>query len=138
MTAGDGGGENLPVEPPQEVLAWGQYIYTVASWTKDGVLSVTWMNRVQNESVVTECRSSSSTSSWQCLPVFRRSSPTGWLELFSAPIYSRRNRNRFLQILPSLQPSSQLTFKHVAMVDTGGDDNNKEEDNREEEEVTFL
>jgi len=29
---------NKPVNPPQEVLAWGEYIYTVADWTGEETL----------------------------------------------------------------------------------------------------
>ena len=34
--------DNKVVVPPDSVIAWGEYIYTVAGWTKNNVLRYGW------------------------------------------------------------------------------------------------
>jgi dipeptidyl-peptidase-4 len=101
---------NKAVMPPGPVLAWGEYIYTVAGWTKEDVLSVTWMNRVQNQSVISECREGG--AGWECEAIFSQDQESGWIEIAPPPTYSGED---FLQILPSKQPDSRH-YKHLARV----------------------
>jgi len=103
-----------PVNPPEEVLAWGEYIYTVADWTSEKTLSVTWMNRIQNESIISECNESGQT--WDCVTRFTQAQEKGWIEIAPAPTY---NGDSFIQILPSLQESNGLHYKHIARLDKG-------------------
>ena len=49
--------------------------------------SVTWMNRVQNESVTSRCEESS--EAWRCSGVFSQRQQDGWIEIMAPPVYSR-------------------------------------------------
>jgi dipeptidyl-peptidase-4 len=106
---------NKLVIPPAEVSIWGEYIYTVAEWTSDDVLSVTWMNRIQNSSCISECRENG--TEWQCSPILTQEQPGGWIEIAPSPVYS--SNGDFLVVQPSRQASG-LTFPHVAIVGKGG------------------
>jgi len=108
-----GGDDNKAVVPPESVIAWGEYIYTVAGWTKSDVLSVTWMNRIQNKSVISECREE---EQWVCEEIFRQEQPAGWIEIAPPPTYSG---DTFIQILPSIQDSDSRHYKHIAKVEPG-------------------
>jgi len=108
------GGNKLVVAPP-EVTIWGEYIYTVAEWTSDDVLSVTWMNRIQNSSCISECREEG--SQWQCVAILTQKQAGGWIEIAPSPVYN--SNGDFLVVLPSRQESG-LNFPHVAMVPVGG------------------
>jgi len=103
---------NKPVAPPAEVDAWGEYIYTVADWTGPDVLSLTWMNRIQNESIISECREADQT--WDCQTIFSQKQENGWIEIAPPPTY---NVDVFIQILPSLQDSDSRHYKHIAKID---------------------
>jgi len=107
---------NKPVEPPAEVTGWGEYIYTVADWTQNDVLSLTWMNRIQNESIISECRET--TTTWDCQTIFSQRQENGWIEIAPPPTY---NGDVFIQILPSLQESDSMHYKHIAKVDPSQD-----------------
>ena len=122
------------VTPPPEVSTWGEYIYTIADWTESDLLrlslstfclnicsvivnfSVTWMNRIQNESVISECREDG--TSWTCVKVFSQEQKDGWIEIMPPPVYSGSSSNLFIQILPSVQEASGLSYPHIARVDT--------------------
>lgn len=49
--------------------------------------SVTWMNRVQNESVTSRCEETS--EAWRCSSVFSQRQQDGWIEIMAPPVYSR-------------------------------------------------
>jgi len=99
------------VIPPSEVSAWGEFIYTIADWTSSDVLSVTWMNRIQNQSVISECRETEST--WTCVGVFYQEQKNGWIEIMAPPVYNDKG-DKFVQILP--KSADNLTYPHVALV----------------------
>jgi dipeptidyl-peptidase-4 len=104
-----------PVEPPEQVAAWGEHLYTVADWTDDDLLSVTWMNRIQNASALSECREEA--SAWVCKALHTREQPGGWIEIAPPPVYGEGG---LLVLLPSRQPSG-LTFPHVALLAGGAE-----------------
>ena len=78
------------------------------------VFSVTWMNRIQNESIISECNESEQT--WDCVTRFMQAQEKGWIEIAPAPTY---NGDSFIQILPSLQESNGFHYKHIARLDKG-------------------
>jgi len=106
--------DNKEVVPPESVVGWGEYIYTVADWTMADVLSVTWMNRIQNKSVISECREAGDV--WECEAIFSQDQPGGWIEIAPPPTYSG---DTFIQILPSIQESDNRHYKHIARLDPG-------------------
>ena len=50
------------------------------------ISSVTWMNRIQNQSVISECRETEST--WTCVGVFYQEQKNGWIEIMAPPVYN--------------------------------------------------
>ena len=79
--------------------------------------SVTWMNRIQNESVTSRCEDSG--NSWDCISVFPQRQSDGWIEIMDPPVYDGEDLNIFLQILPSLQNDGDgLTWPHLGRVNT--------------------
>ena len=106
--------DNKKVVPPESVVNWGEYIYTVADWTRADVLSVTWMNRIQNKSVISECREAGDV--WECKAIYTQEQPSGWIEIAPPPTYSG---DTFIQILPSTQDSDNRNYKHIARLDPG-------------------
>jgi len=106
--------DNKKVVPPESVVNWGEYIYTVADWTRADVLSVTWMNRIQNKSVISECREAGDV--WECKAIYTQEQPSGWIEIAPPPTYSG---DTFIQILPSIQDSDNRNYKHIARLDPG-------------------
>jgi len=100
------------VVPPLEVLAWGQYIYSDVTW-KQSSLSVTWMNRIQNESIISECQAAGPV--WFCTTLFMQVEENGWIEIAPSPLYSTSG-DTFLQILPSIQAADGRTYKHIALL----------------------
>lgn len=102
---------NKEVEPPQEVLVWGEFILTVITWVDVKTISITWMNRIQNESTISLCSEAPPTR-WSCRAIFSHQQPRGWIEIAPPPLFSRDGTS-FLAILPSLQPASARTYKHI-------------------------
>ena len=101
-----------PVKPPQQVADWDEHIYTIADWTDSQVLSVTWMNRIQTESIISECRDKGTV--WECEEVFTETVMDGWIEIEAAPIYNDGG-DVFIQILASNQ-SDGKDWRHIARV----------------------
>ncbi len=75
------------------------------------------MNRVQNESVVSECRSPSA-GSWICETVYTLAEPEGWIDLFQPPLYNSAG-DQLLQIQTNREdPDAELHYPHLAKVST--------------------
>ena len=74
--------------------------------------SLTWMNRIQNQSIISECREAG--EQWECKTIFSQKQENGWIEIAPPPTYSG---NVFIQILPSLQESDSRHYKHIAKID---------------------
>ena len=79
------------------------------------MLNVIWMNRVQNESVVTECEELGLV--WQCYPQFSQRQENGWLDLFQPPVY-KSTGDSFLQVQSHLVTDKH--FNQIAKVSNGG------------------
>ena len=110
-----GEAERKSVVPPPEVSAWGEFIYTIADWTDSSVLSVTWMNRIQTESIISECREEG--EAWQCTKVFSELEENGWIEIESPPVYNNGGGgDSFIQILSSLQAGDGRHWRHIAKI----------------------
>lgn len=103
---------NKEVVPPYEVLTWGEYIYSDVTW-RNNSLSITWMNRIQNESIISECVDA--VDIWFCSTLFMQVEENGWIEIAPSPLYSDSD-DSLLQILPSLQDADGRHYKHVALL----------------------
>ncbi len=49
------------------------------------MLSVTWMNRIQNKCVVSGCELQS--GRWVCSLIYQLEEDQGWLDIFQPPLY---------------------------------------------------
>ena len=83
------------------------------------------MNRIQTETIISDCKENMKTGHWKCEIVFKETVENGWLEIESPPIYNQPsvtskpiyNRKReFLQILASHQPTDNMHWRHIAKV----------------------
>ncbi len=79
--------------------------------------SITWMNRIQNESVISLC--SDKGSLWECNNIYMQQQHSGWIEIAPPPLFSS-DRTAFISILPSTQASSLRNYKHIGKQEIGG------------------
>ncbi|KAK4304092.1 hypothetical protein Pmani_023954 [Petrolisthes manimaculis] len=95
------------LKPPNVVKDQDHY-FTAVTWVDTQVVSVVWMNRAQNTSVVTSC----APPMYFCMATHtEHSGGHGWVELYDAPIYSNDGMS-FLVRLP-MRNGDQGEFKHV-------------------------
>ncbi|TRY63634.1 hypothetical protein TCAL_00828 [Tigriopus californicus] len=106
----------MTVIPPTEVTAFGDFLYTVADWTRDGVFSIIWMNRVQTQSIVSEC--SLQGGQWECVKVYETEETNGWIDLFQPPVYKSDGKEMLL-ILPN--EFEGLHYRHLAKINIQGE-----------------
>ncbi|RWS06757.1 prolyl endopeptidase FAP-like protein, partial [Dinothrombium tinctorium] len=101
---------------PDEIKNTEHY-FTTLNWLDDERVSVIWLKRVQNYSIVTIC---SPSNGWLCEKNFELTSKTdGWVEPYEAPVFTEDKKHYFLRI-PSLQKSSGDYFKHIAKISVEG------------------
>lgn len=93
------------VTPPTEVTDFGEFLYSAAGWITEERLSVIWMNRVQDKSVISECQDNG--SSWICTSLYEIEEVDGWLDLFQPPVYKKTGE-------AMLQIQSSNNYKHIA------------------------
>jgi len=106
------------VKPPTEVEQWDEYIYAKIYWVHDTKLSVTWMNRVQNSTVLSTCLESE--SSWNCETVKYFEESNGWMDPATPVLYSPDGD--VITIWSKLE-NNNLHYPHIVKIDT---DNNME------------
>eukprot|EP00095_Tigriopus_kingsejongensis_P006635 maker-scaffold1179_size56971-snap-gene-0.18 protein:Tk06635 transcript:maker-scaffold1179_size56971-snap-gene-0.18-mRNA-1 annotation:"hypothetical protein DAPPUDRAFT_307138" len=99
------------VIPPMEVSAFEDYIYSAAAWTREGIFSIIWMNRVQTESIVSECALQG--NQWICTKVYDTQESMGWIDLFQPPVYKSSGQEMLL-VLPN--DFLQHRFRHLAKI----------------------
>ncbi|XP_034934341.1 venom dipeptidyl peptidase 4 isoform X2 [Chelonus insularis] len=94
--------------PPQ--LANTERVLAAVSFPTENLVSVTWMNRIQNKAVfqLYDVRSSINYT------VLSFAENSGWLDQFESPLFSRTGRE-FLLILPQKQLDND-SWPHVVMV----------------------
>ena len=68
------------------------------------------MNRIQTESIISECRDSGTV--WNCVKVFDEMETKGWIEIESPPVYNEAG-DVFIQILSSLQSTDNRHWKDI-------------------------
>jgi hypothetical protein len=79
--------------------------------------SITWLNRIGNETVVAHCLEAGSI--WKCNTVFTLQQKNGWISEEFAPLYNQ-NGSAFLIIVPSFQTKLNRTYRHIGKKEVGG------------------
>uniref|UniRef100_A0A4Y0BK07 Venom dipeptidyl peptidase 4 n=1 Tax=Anopheles funestus TaxID=62324 RepID=A0A4Y0BK07_ANOFN len=99
---------------PPPILLNQEHYFTSASWVSPSEVSVVWMNRPQNLSVVTLCKS----PMWYCQETHRISGDgRGWVDEMSVPFFSL-NGSSYIAISP-LRDGSAGHFRHLVHVHIG-------------------
>ncbi|XP_076028317.1 dipeptidyl peptidase 10 isoform X2 [Oratosquilla oratoria] len=94
------------LKPPNGVKDQDHY-FTAVTWVTLSTISVVWMNRAQNTSIITTC----SPTLYFCEPTHTEHSNHGWVDIYDAPVFSE-DGNRFLVRLP-VRDGEAGEFKHV-------------------------
>ncbi|KAG1652987.1 Inactive dipeptidyl peptidase 10 [Nymphon striatum] len=105
------------ITPPSSIIDRDHY-FTRASWINDDSLSVIWMRRSQNFSVVSTCKDS---SRWSCFPTQEVKASgaidgKNWVEMYENPIYSKDGSKYFLKL--PVADGHAGDFQNVAKVIT--------------------
>ncbi|XP_069158727.1 venom dipeptidyl peptidase 4 isoform X2 [Procambarus clarkii] len=95
------------LKPPNLVKDQDHY-FTAVTWVDATTVSVVWMNRAQNTSVVTLCAH----PMYFCEATHtEQSGDHGWVELYEAPIFSEDGQNYLLRL--PVRDGEEGEFKHV-------------------------
>ncbi|KAJ8977155.1 hypothetical protein NQ317_015478, partial [Molorchus minor] len=100
------------VQPPKALIGQDYYL-TSAGWTgqKNTQVSVVWINRAQNLSIVSACLA----PNWTCIETHaERALEKAWLEIQEHPVFSP-DGDSFL-MLASVQEGSRETYTHIKHV----------------------
>ncbi|XP_035216212.1 LOW QUALITY PROTEIN: prolyl endopeptidase FAP-like [Stegodyphus dumicola] len=101
------------VQPPKEYKDV-EYYFTEVQWLDNDALSITWLKRSQNTSIISICQEY---DGWSCRKNFQvDTAGSGWVELNTKSIFSSDEKNYFLR-LPGPPEGSAGRFRHVASVD---------------------
>ncbi|XP_023712953.1 dipeptidyl peptidase 4 isoform X2 [Cryptotermes secundus] len=106
----------VDLKPPLVLKAnseseWDHY-FTAVTWLSHHQVAVIWMNRVQNESIISLCRG----PVWNCDATMKlEAEPRGWVELYDAPLFSS-DGSCYLARLPVLEGQYGY-YKHVCHID---------------------
>lgn len=99
---------------PPPILLNQEHYFTSAAWVSQTEVSVVWMNRPQNLSVVTLCKS----PMWYCQETHRISGDgRGWVDEMSVPFFSQ-NGSSYIAISP-LRDGTSGHFRHLVHVHIG-------------------
>ncbi|XP_013101716.2 inactive dipeptidyl peptidase 10 isoform X1 [Stomoxys calcitrans] len=98
------------VQPPN-ILQDEEYYFTSASWVSETEISVVWLNRPQNISVVSVCKS----PMFVCVETHRVSGDgRGWVDTVSVPLFAA-NGTSYISISP-LRDGNSGYFRHIVHV----------------------
>nr|XP_023020216.1 inactive dipeptidyl peptidase 10 isoform X2 [Leptinotarsa decemlineata] len=104
--------EYHPVVPPKALIGQDYYL-TSAGWIgqKNTQVSVVWINRAQNLSIVSACLA----PNWTCIETHaERAHEKAWLEIQEHPMFSP-DGDSFLMLAP-VQEGSRETYTHIKHV----------------------
>ncbi|XP_059616600.1 inactive dipeptidyl peptidase 10 isoform X2 [Phlebotomus argentipes] len=96
---------------PPTVLANEDRYFTSAAWISQTEVSVVWLNRPQNLSVVSLCKS----PMWECQETHRISGDNrGWVDEYSVPFFSA-NGSSYIAVSP-LRDGGAGHFRHLVHI----------------------
>ncbi|KAL7632657.1 UNVERIFIED_CONTAM: hypothetical protein RMT77_017036 [Armadillidium vulgare] len=106
-----GGPDTVTRMPAPSVLASVDHYFTAVTWANNDNLAVIWMNRHQNESVISICEMTG-----HCKDDLVHVSPDhAWNDLYTPPVFDPTG-NSYLIILPTNQ-GARGHFKHINLRD---------------------
>ncbi|KAK6616843.1 hypothetical protein RUM43_014984 [Polyplax serrata] len=100
------------VHPPHVYTKDNDYYLTGVKWINPREISVTWMNRRQNLTSISVCKS----PSWICVDIYQDLVEDGWVNKITNPIFDN-NGTWFLAILP-IEDGSRGRFHEMCQVDS--------------------
>lgn len=103
------------VKVPSELAAEDHLIATVA-WANDAKLIAVWMNRIQNKAFIQRCLAFDTAN--PCKNIAQLSSNTGWVELFTQPIFNGDGSKMAIIASHPVQDVAKGTFRHVTLFST--------------------
>uniref|UniRef100_A0A1W7RAN4 Venom dipeptidyl peptidase 4 n=1 Tax=Hadrurus spadix TaxID=141984 RepID=A0A1W7RAN4_9SCOR len=106
-----------PILPPKEYRDIEYYI-TAVKWIDSSRLSIIWLKRMQNSSIVTVCRHKSNI--WNCEKHAQIDSyGEGWLEMNQSPLFTDDRKRYFLRV--PVADADAGSFRHVTSfnIETG-------------------
>ncbi|XP_066142591.1 inactive dipeptidyl peptidase 10 [Euwallacea fornicatus] len=96
---------------PPSAIANSDYYFTAVSWISLTEISVVWLNRPQNLSVVTVC----SSPKWDCKETQRITADgQGWVDMGDSPVFGTDSSN-YITIAP-VRDGPSGTFRHAVSV----------------------
>lgn len=100
----------IELQPPQDLLQ-GEPILSAVTWATENNVSAVWMNRVQNIAKIVSCSARTSL----CLELLSLREPSGWVDLFTPPLFSP-DGTKMVLILPYDQGPRNGAYRHVSLV----------------------
>ncbi|XP_018328752.1 inactive dipeptidyl peptidase 10 isoform X2 [Agrilus planipennis] len=98
------------VKPPKEI-AHSDYYFTAVSWVTLTEICVVWLNRPQNMSIVSICK----TPTWICHETQKIiSTGQGWVDMGTSPLFGR-DTSKYITIAP-VRDGPAGFFKHAVSV----------------------
>uniref|UniRef100_A0A6A7G5S2 Venom dipeptidyl peptidase 4 n=3 Tax=Hirondellea gigas TaxID=1518452 RepID=A0A6A7G5S2_9CRUS len=102
-----GAGDTVTRLPPPARVASIDHYFSAVGWGSENSVSVIWMNRHQNLSIISQCNVRGN-----CHDDLVHVSPDGaWNDLYTAPMFDKTG-DSYLMILPGKQ-GSQGYYKHI-------------------------
>ncbi|KAJ3655173.1 hypothetical protein Zmor_014310 [Zophobas morio] len=101
------------LEAPSNLETTQSPILSAVSWATNDTVSAIWMNRVQNHAAIVTYLITQ--ASYTMETIIDLHEQAGWLELFTAPIFSKDGSAMAL-ILPVDQQNGLGAYRHVAML----------------------
>ncbi|XP_034933763.1 inactive dipeptidyl peptidase 10 [Chelonus insularis] len=98
------------VKPPL-VIEHVEHYFTTVSWVSLTEVTITWLTRAQNLSVITVCKS----PLWHCQETQRISESRGWVDIVSDPPFFSLNSSSYITIAP-VRDGPAGFFKHIVWV----------------------
>ncbi|XP_067137376.1 inactive dipeptidyl peptidase 10-like isoform X2 [Centruroides vittatus] len=100
------------VQPPKEYRDQDRYLTSVR-WLDNKKLSVIWLKRSQNTSIVTLC---SAVNGWLCEKNLQEDSyGYGWVEMYEPPLFTMDKHHYFLRL--PVADGKAGHYRHLAMID---------------------
>ncbi|CAG5083318.1 Similar to DPP10: Inactive dipeptidyl peptidase 10 (Homo sapiens) [Cotesia congregata] len=102
---------NIKTVKPPAIIEHTEHYFTTASWISLTEVSITWLTRAQNVSVITVCKS----PLWHCQEIQRISESHGWVDVSSHPPLFSLNSSSYITIAP-VRDGPAGFFKHIVWV----------------------